>query len=563
MLAVPLGCGGGKAPAPQPSVLGTPRLHRLDVGGQPSGLVRLAVAFSGDRGSAMLLNVAADLDGDGKVSAAEWLVVNTPVAVQQGEQVMYLAAETSQPTVRLQVALGAQLLPAGWDGKRPADADHLEAKVELVPVAITPARASATPGRYGAPPAGLPVARPVGAGAPTRDDGTSVLLKDTPNIAQGDFECLPTTIAGNLTYLARKNNESMLGTADAPIDVGIPADHVGKNGSVNDGVADLRDAIKKGMGPLFHEPMGDEGGVDRKDLVKAKHAAVKALGLGDKVVTSLINPKRGADGMPLKGPDGMPTDEPGSDGAGVYDAIKEALRQGCVVEVGIRYKPGAAPDPTMPDDGYGHIVNVVGFAEAGGKASVYLQDPARGAIPGIDVRGDAPPISQPEVQELGADHTSLPGYQNESFRDMRTGKARSTPGRLEFAIKQCWQKTQQTGCAAFQPGTYAASLLGVTDNGGHQSHIGNPFAGSISVSGGSGSIAFSGGSPFVPVSGSLDASCGVSATGQGTVAGQPGVSVELRGTVSGSEITGTYRMGTRSELPGGGDITYRYRLAKE
>jgi hypothetical protein len=68
----------------------------------------------------------------------------------------------------------------------------------------------------------------------------------------------------------------------------------------------------------------------------------------------------------------------------------------------------------------------------------------------------------------------------------------------------------------------------------------------------------SGNPPFVDVTGTVDDQCNFTATGVGTVAGYPNVSVAMEGGVSDSTLSGTYTMGAGGELPGGMPIIFHF-----
>ena len=76
-------------------------------------------------------------------------------------------------------------------------------------------------------------------------------------------------------------------------------------------------------------------------------------------------------------------------------------------------------------------------------------------------------------------------------------------------------------------------------------------------------IRIAGGQPhFVAVSGEdrslAGGTCSFAATGTGTVAGFPGVMVEMIGVFDGDSASGTYAMGAGGELPGGEPIVFSF-----
>lgn len=139
----------------------------------------------------------------------------------------------------------------------------------------------------------------------------------------------------------------------------------------------------------------------------------------------------------------------------------------------------------------------------------------------------------------------------------QTCQSRGFTSGILLCNKQC--KFDESGCIKSAcsniTGTYNMTGTIVSDTGGHSAYIGNPFANPVSVTVSGLSITISGQAPFVNVYGSMDSSCNLTATGSGTVAGFPNVSVKLNGSFS-NNFSGTYEMGTGGELPGGKSITY-------
>jgi hypothetical protein len=115
----------------------------------------------------------------------------------------------------------------------------------------------------------------------------------------------------------------------------------------------------------------------------------------------------------------------------------------------------------------------------------------------------------------------------------------------------------QTACSDL-PGAYTLTVESVTDPAEHSTYIGKPFAQPVSIAVAGTSITVTGQTPFVSVSGTLAEDCSFTATGKGTVAGFPNVSIVMKGTYYSQtgKISATYEMGADGELPQGKSIIY-------
>jgi hypothetical protein len=116
-------------------------------------------------------------------------------------------------------------------------------------------------------------------------------------------------------------------------------------------------------------------------------------------------------------------------------------------------------------------------------------------------------------------------------------------------------------------GDYACVLCTIAmDSGGHNPFIRLCEAIVALFRALQGSITLSHPAPFVAISGDFNTTTGAfTATGRGTVAGFPNVSVRGDGTADArnGRITFDYTMGASGELPGGRPIVYRITLQRQ
>jgi hypothetical protein len=124
--------------------------------------------------------------------------------------------------------------------------------------------------------------------------------------------------------------------------------------------------------------------------------------------------------------------------------------------------------------------------------------------------------------------------------------------------------TTTTSTAVNLTGTYEIAIVGVGDPGGHRPFTGDPPP-LIQIQVTGSNFTATGSAPWVRVDGTIDASGRFQASGRGTVAGRSNVMVTFEGNIeltSPNRLTGTYRMGTGGELPGGQAIEFRLQGQK-
>jgi hypothetical protein len=108
----------------------------------------------------------------------------------------------------------------------------------------------------------------------------------------------------------------------------------------------------------------------------------------------------------------------------------------------------------------------------------------------------------------------------------------------------------------FEGGFFGVTTIAIIDKAGHVTFVGMPEDLLIEVL--FGSITIKGPHPWVEVSGDYDEAAGsFSASGQGTVAGFPGIAVTFEGTVDANGISGEYTMGANGGLPQSEPIVYK------
>jgi len=109
-------------------------------------------------------------------------------------------------------------------------------------------------------------------------------------------------------------------------------------------------------------------------------------------------------------------------------------------------------------------------------------------------------------------------------------------------------------------GTYSVDIA-VAEGGdpaGHQEFVEQaaPMPGELEVIVEDGTITIRGDAPFVEVTGTIGDDGSFTATGSGTVAGRPNVTVAFEGTLTDGTLAGTYALGVGGELPQQQAISY-------
>jgi hypothetical protein len=110
-----------------------------------------------------------------------------------------------------------------------------------------------------------------------------------------------------------------------------------------------------------------------------------------------------------------------------------------------------------------------------------------------------------------------------------------------------------------QPGdtrTYQSTATVKEDQAGHDGHILMPSTLPLDMVWTLSGIKIDAASPWVEVDGTLAEDGSIEASGQGVVAGYPGIAVSFEGTLDGDALVGVYGMGVKGGLPSGLPIYY-------
>lgn len=113
--------------------------------------------------------------------------------------------------------------------------------------------------------------------------------------------------------------------------------------------------------------------------------------------------------------------------------------------------------------------------------------------------------------------------------------------------------------SAPQPGdtrTVQSTVTVKDDQAGHGDHIPMPTSLSLGMVWTPSGIEIDAEAPWVTVEGTLAEDGSIEASGQGVVAGYPGISVSFEGVLSGDSLSGVYGMGVQGGLPSGLAIYY-------
>lgn len=209
--------GGGGA------LIGTPELVRTTFEGEESEIGFITIPFLKDEAEGLVINAAADFNGDGVIASyevdgrnqEEWIVQNTLMFIADTEYTVYF--EIVDPDilpgddVDVIVAAGDGDVASPWDGTIPEGAAGIEDLVKIgvldVLNLVDPA-----PGGVGA---GLVTAaqaqQDTGFGEPGDKVGTGpggvgdiLLRRGLPDVPQGHNSCVGHSIANSLSWLSRK-----------------------------------------------------------------------------------------------------------------------------------------------------------------------------------------------------------------------------------------------------------------------------------------------------------------------------------------------------------------------
>lgn len=499
----------------------TIRLVRMSVEGELTEIGVVSVPFLLEKDTLYFLNILADLDQDGMWDTTlgspsdEWVVTNSPILITETTHAGYFPIDnpalTDDASMLVRVVISAgPIQPAGtWDCGLPEGALALDSQVSLrvidTEVLADPAEGFVG-GGYCSP---FSAQTYVGLFGPSAEDlnlETIFYRPGVPDIDQGRNTCVGHSMANSLSWLAQQNGFT---------------DKFQQKKDAQGNELDTYDVTTaEGANELAWEMISDWS--DRGQYSPNSGVSTDAIVSGKQ---SFIDKR----GLPVS------VEEIGSaDGEGTFDAIKQALKDGCDVEVGLRIE--------TENGTKGHMVTVVGFSD-------------------IKI-GDTPYRGLTFHDPATTAEASGPGGGNDLYEyDPKTmsirypflGKIRKAT--LAFAIKECYTPPKVS-----LSGTYGVGIQVALDTANHAIHILMSSAMDLAVR--QSEITFQGPFPWVTVVGTVDEDGVFQASGRGTVAGFPGIAVTFVGSITLEQLVGDYTMGAEGGLPSGAPIVYRVEGAR-
>jgi hypothetical protein len=373
---------------------------------ESDNVASVTVGFLSDAASYELLNIVADLNADGQWqqysidngTQDEWIVKNMPLAITATEYTTFFslldADIISGDAANLRVVISAGPVTGDdWDGSLPAGAVALD---EIVTVEELDAKNNVDPadGYYGVGGSEEVLSDRLSSGLKYEREGdlnleTLFYRPDMPDLQQGTNSCVLHSITNSLVWLAEKNNftdklQKVL--TDAETDTNI---------STAEGQNDFAYALGDTLG---YNPAS---GVKTEDIIPKKQQFATD------------------NQLPIT------TEKIGSDnGVGTFEAIQQAMKDDCDVEVGM-----------IIDGKLKHMVTVVGFAD------IMIGDKPYRSI----TVHDSDTESFNDLYELQEDKLSFNNY---PFRGKKVS------AKLTFAIKEC-PKSTETSMLQVDPESYA------------------------------------------------------------------------------------------------------------
>jgi hypothetical protein len=335
--------------------IGTPELVRTTFEGEESEIGFITIPFLRDETEGLVVNAAADFNGDGVIASyevdgrtqEEWIVQNTLMFIADTAYTVYF--EIVDPgilpgdEVEVIVAAGESDVPSPWDGVIPEGAAGIE---DVVTVGILDVEnlVDPAPGGVGA---GLVTAaqaqQDTGFGEPGDKVGTGpggvgeiLLRRGMPDAAQGHNTCVGHSIANSLSWLSRK-----CGFADR-----FQQDLTTPDGVVELGFA-LIDVYESVGGTLLGEDQSF-GGVRNDKILEGKQKLTADLNLP--IENRFLS--RAA-------------------GEFKFNDIKQAMDDGCDVELIL----DMLDVETGSQSGLGHAFTLAGYAVNPDSKSIVVHDP--------------------------------------------------------------------------------------------------------------------------------------------------------------------------------------------
>ena len=488
----------------------TIRLTRMSVLGELTEIGVVSVPFLQEEDAFYFLNILADLDQDGMWDTTgpdEWVVTNQPILITETTHAGYFPI--SDPSLNDQTDIVVRVVASEepiqpvdmWDCGVPDGALALDLQVSLnvidTEILADPAEGFFG-GAYCSPNSVFSVIGP-----PAQDLNLETIFyrPGVPDIDQGRNTCVGHSMANSLSWLAQQHGftdkfQQAKDTQGNELDTYDVTTAEGANEMAWEMISDWSD---KGQ----YSP---NTGVSSDAIISGKQSFIDKRGLP------------------------VTVEQIGSDsGEGTFDAIKQALKEGCDVEVGLKIET---------ENGLkGHMVTVVGFSD------IMIGDtPYRGITfrdPGTSSE-TAGPSGGNDLYEYDPNTNSISGY---PFQ----GKLRKV--RLAFAVKECYTPPKVS-----LNGTYGVGIQVALDTARHAIHILMSSAMDLAVR--QSEITFQGPFPWVNVVGTVEEDGSFFASGRGTVAGFTGIAVTFQGTITFEELVGDYTMGAEGGLPTGAPIVY-------
>jgi hypothetical protein len=495
-------------------------LVRMSYDGELSEIGTISVPFSDSRDDPYFLNILVDLDQDGiwgvpSASEAlpnEWIVANRPIPIRETTQTSFFPIQS--PDLVSSASVGVRVVVSGepiqpideWDCAVPSDGHALDTEVQ-VSVFDSPTLADPAEGFYGgAGPinssmegSNLTTFEPIG------DDlnlETIFYRSGVPDLDQGPSTCVAHSMANSLAWLAREHNftDKFQQEKDAN----------GKELPKYDVTTD------EGAAEIAWEMIADWEG--QKKYSPATGVSPDAIVPGKK---SFVNKR----GLPIT------VEKIGDDKGGTtFEAIKEALKEGCDVEVGLEVQTETGPKY--------HMVTAVGFSDIMIGSSPYrgltFHDPNTSS----EASG---PTGGNDLYEYDPKTNVISNY---PF----LGKLRAA--KLTFAVKECYTPPKVSSS-----GIYSVGIMVAYDPSAHVGFVLMPGILDLTVR--QSAITFQGAHPWVEVIGEVDEEGNFEAAGRGVVAGYSNIAVTFVGTIFDGQLAGDYTMGAQGGLPGGQAIVYR------
>jgi hypothetical protein len=494
-------------------------LVRMSLEGELTEIGTVSVSLRQVKEEPYFLNILADLDRNGIWDTTstsddmmrEWIVNDTPILITESNLAAYFSiddpelTDNQQVNVRVIVSEEPQLPIGEWNCEMIPGSLALDTTVQIK-IFDTQRLADPAEGYYGA--GVCTTSSEVSKSAILDPHAEDLNLESifyrpgVPDVDQGQNTCVGHSMANSLAWLAQEH-----GFTDK---FQQPKDAQGNDLETYDVTT------AEGVNDMAWEMIGDwedkgkytpQDGVSSDAIVSGKQDFVNKRGLP--VTVEQIGDESGETTL---------------------EAVQEALKEGCDVELGLKIDTEAGPKA--------HMVTVVGFSDV--------------------MIGDSPYRGLTFHDPLTPSDASGPGGGNDLYEyDPKTHSISNFPflgklrkAKLAFAVKECYTPPKVSSSGIYRVGIEVAM-----DSSGHRGFVLMPSALDLTVR--QSDITFEGQHPWIQVIGNLDEEGNFEAAGRGTVAGYANIAVTFQGTIFDGQLAGDYTMGAQGGLPGGGAIVYR------